>query len=814
MTTIAATAGGVAAPAEATSCSHCGLVVPPGLVEPQAATQFCCTGCRTAYAIIHENGLEKYYRLPQKREAPVTVSGKQFEEFDHPAFRELYVTPTRDGRLSQTSLYLEGIHCASCVWLVERVPMVIPGVSMAELDVGRSLVRLQWDDAVTQLSDIARFLDSLGYRARPYRGLGAEALRRAEDRAMLTRIGIAGAIGVNTMLLAIALYSGWLNGMDPRYERFFRWISLLLVTPSMLFPGRVFFRGAWTALRARTLHMDVPIAIALGAGFARGAYNTVVDRGPVYFDGLGILIFLLLVGRFLQQRAHRSATDSAELLHSLSPSTARLAEGETTQEVPAEALLPGMVIEVRPGETVAADGVVARGTSTLDLSLLTGETRPVRVAEGETVYAGTVNQSATLRVKVTQAGESSRVGRILGEVEAAARRRAPAVLLADRIAAIFVGVILVLAAVTYVVWLRRNPAEAADNAIALLIVTCPCALALATPLAITMTIGRAARQGILVKGGATLELLARPGVLYLDKTGTLTEGQTTLAAFDGPEWVKPLVLALEAHSPHPVAAGFRAAWGEVTAGEATSVTHANGGIEGDVDGRRVVVGKPAFVAARAGDAALAAAATDDGLTPVVVAVDGTVIARAGFGDRVRPEARVALDRLRARGWALRILSGDDPRVVAQVGAQLGVPEADCEGGASPERKLAVVEAAAASGDRVVMVGDGINDAAAIACATVGVGVRGGAEACLAAADVFLARPGLAPLVDLLEGAPRTLRVIRRNLAFSLMYNAVGVALAVTGVLNPLIAAILMPLSSITVISSSWLARPFREDVSA
>jgi Cu2+-exporting ATPase len=703
------------------------------------------------------------------------------------------------------------------VWLVERMSLAIRGVAGAELDVGRARVTIRWDASLTPLSQVARTLDALGYTPHPCRGLGVEALRRAEDRAMLVRIGIAGALAGNIMLLAVALYSGWFSGMEPVYEHYFRWVSLALVAPSVLIPGQVFFRGAWSALRSRTPHMDLPIALALGAGFVRGAVNTVTNHGPIYFDGVALLIFLLLVGRFLQQRAHRAATDSAELLHALSPATARRVEGDELTEVPTEALLPGMVIEVRPGETVAADGRVLEGRSSMDLSLLTGETRATQVEEGSKVFAGTLNRSATLRVCVEQAGEDSRVGGILRQVENASRSKAPVVQMADRLASGFVLVVLALAAGTYLLWLHGKPGAALDNAIALLIVTCPCALALATPLAITVGIGRAAKAGILVKGGSVLDFLGRPGTLFLDKTGTVTEGKVTLVNWVGPEWVKPLVLALEAHSAHPIAAGFMRAWGAPTEPDATAqgVVHtAGGGIEGMVNGRRVVVGSPDFVAERLGDAGRALPAkaesnVETARTPVQVAVDGLRMARAGFGDRVRPEARGALDRLRSRGWRIRLLSGDHPEVVAQVGRELGFAFDECQGGASPEDKLRVIEAAEREG-RVVMVGDGVNDAEAIARASAGVGVHGGAEACIAAADVYLARPGVDSLELLLGGAARTRALIRRNIAFSLVYNLAGTALAVGGVINPFIAALLMPASSLTVILSSWLTRSFEE----
>jgi Cu2+-exporting ATPase len=685
--------------------------------------------------------------------------------------------------------------------------MTIAGVARAELEIGRSLAHLAWDPSRTSLSTIARFLDTLGYRPHPFRGVKADTMRRAEDRAMIQRIGVAGALAGNVMLLALAMYSGLFSGMEASFDRYFRWLSLILTTPALFWPGAVFFRGAVAALRTRTLHMDLPIAIALAAGYARGLWNTVADSGPVYFDGVATLVFLLLVGRFLQQRAQRAAADSTELLHSLAPASARVVELDQVREIPTEALLPGMILEVRPGETVAADGVVTTGRSEVNAALLTGESRPVAVQTGQPAWAGTINLSALLRVRVEQAGEASRVGRILREVESAALRRAPVVATANRMAGWFVAAVLILAAGTAAAWWHLDSAAAVDHAIALLVVTCPCALALATPLAVSVSIGRAARAGILVKGGEALELLGRGrGTLYLDKTGTLTEGCTRLVAWEGPESIRPLVLALEQDATHPVAAGFREAWPGIDLVEASEVRHTiGGGIEGRVGPHRVVVGNPRFVGARAEGAG--GRGMDPALTPVWVAVDGIVVGAAAFGDRIRPEARGVLDRLRQQGWRLRVLSGDAPEVVAAVGTALGFAPEEVMAGVSPEQMLVVVEATADAW--VVMVGDGVNDAGAMARATVGIGVKGGAEACLAVADVYLDRPGLQPLEDLMTGATRTLRVVRRNIGFALIYNLIGAGLAVAGLLDPLVAAILMPLSSVTVVLHSWRSRTFQ-----
>lgn len=808
---IAIDAQGAPAPGPV-SCAHCGLEVPAGLVEVGAERQFCCTGCRTAYAILHEHGLGQYYAFGEKRDVPVRPTGKKYEEFDHEAFHALYVKPLKGG-LCATELYLEGVHCSSCVWLVERVPLLLSGVVRAELDIRRARAHLEWDPAVVSLSAIAQQLDQLGYAPHPYRGVAAEEIRRKEDRAMLMRIGISGALAGNIMLLALAQYAGWFSGIEAEYERYFRIISLLLTIPSLFGPGWLFFQGAIASVRTRRLHIDLPIAIALFAGFTRGAINTFTGSGPIYFDAVGTLVFLLLSGRFLQNRGQRAAADAAELLGSLAPAAARVVDEQGERRVPVEALLPGMVMNVRAGETFAADGDVAEGRSAADCSLLTGEPRPEPVEVGTRVYAGTVNLTGPLLVKITQAGEMSRLGALLRRMEESARRRAPVVQLANSIAGWFVAVVLVLAVVTYVYGLQNDPARALDNAIALLVVTCPCALGLATPLAITVGIGRAAKGGILIKGGDAIEALNHPGLILLDKTGTVTEGRVRLVRWEGADSAKPLVAALERESSHPIAIAVQQAWPVVEVLEAQDVIQTiGGGIEGTVSGHRVVVGAPTFVARKTGaedhapDVRIEAFA-EEGLTPVWVAVDGVIVARAGFGDPMREDAIASVKRLRALGWRVALLSGDHPAVVRATAQRLGLDLADAMGGASPEDKLKRVEEARTHGT-VAMVGDGVNDAAAIAAATVGVGVHGGAEASMSAADVYLSRPGLGPLVELVEGARRTMLVIRNNIIFSIAYNILGATLALLGVLDPLIAAVLMPMSSLSVVFASWRGRSF------
>ncbi len=813
--------------------------------------------------MIHGGGLDRYYavrrELADGAAQPAKTTGRSYAEFDDEAFERLYCRDLQDG-LRGTDLFLEGVHCAACVWLVERAPRLVPGAVEVRLDVGKARARVVWDPQRARLSDVARALDSLGYPAHPFRGQAADEAVRKQERAMLIRIGIAGACAGNAMAIGFAIYGGILHGMEQGYADFFRWMSLVVTIPALIWGGSVFFRGAFAALRTRTLHMDVPVALGIAIAFAGGAWNTVRGTGPVYFDGVTGLIFLLLAGRFIQVRQQRTAADSAELLHALAPSSARLIEpsgaagtagtagGGATEspdtsvrEVPVEALTPGARVEVRAGDTVPADGVVRRGTSTLDTSLLTGEARPVTVHEGDRVHAGTTNLSARLEVEIESAGENTRVGRLMRLVEEYAQRRAPIVQLADRLSGWFVGAVLVLAAATAVLWGVLDPTRAVDNVVALLVVTCPCALGLATPLAVSAAIGQAARDGLLIKGTDVLERLATPGRLWLDKTGTLTEGRLALVRWRGSDEALALATALETHSAHPVARAFvsgaaavgpglpptrddeesvgpglrpaRPAPGAGTPVVGAATETLGGGIVGTVNGRAVSVGSPRFIPETAGatlapdHAAEVERLLSTGETPVLVALDGEVAGVAAFADPLRADARASLDALRAAGWRVGILSGDHPRVVAAVAARLGIEAAEARGGLSPEDKLRTVVADAAQ-RTTVMAGDGVNDAAALSAASVGVGVHGGAEASLAAADVFSGRPGLAPLVALSEGARRTMRVIRRNLVLSLVYNAAGVVLAMSGLIDPLIAAIMMPASSLTVIVSSYRARLF------
>ncbi|MCY2986736.1 MAG: heavy metal translocating P-type ATPase metal-binding domain-containing protein, partial [Planctomycetota bacterium] len=558
-TSAAAPASGLAADGR---CTHCGLPVPRGLLDATRAEQFCCAGCRAVYAMLQGCGLERFYRLRDATDAepePARTTDRQYREFDDPVFRNLYCQPTGDG-LQTCELYLEGVHCAACVWLVEKLPRVAPGVVEARLDLRRSLVRICWVDSQISLARIARTLDSLGYPPHPAKDAQARTRRKQEDQRFLIRIGVAAACMGNVMTLAFALYGGVFTGIEAQYSQLFRWTSMVFGLIALAGPGNLFLRGAWAALRTRTAHLDVPIALGLTAGGLAGTANAIAGRGEIYFDSLTMLVFLLLVGRWIQRRQQRWANDALELLFSLTPTAARRVAADGVREVPIEAIGPGDLVEVRAGDAIPTDGVVVAGQSTVDQSLLTGESRPMLVLPEDRVQAGTVNLGARLLVRVEAVGDQTRVGKLVRLVEECSRNRAPLVQFADRVAGRFVVVVLALSAITLGLWLWREPARAIDHAVALLIVTCPCALGLSTPLAVSVALGRAARRRILIKGGAALERLAQRGTIVLDKTGTLTAGRTTVVSWFGDDGAKPLVVALETHSAHPLARALVAAF--------------------------------------------------------------------------------------------------------------------------------------------------------------------------------------------------------------------------------------------------------------
>lgn len=800
-------------------CDHCSLPVPRGLIDPQGEHQFCCSGCESVYKVLHGAGLEGYYGIRDavaKENQPATSSNASYEELDDPAFQAACVTNLPGGEC-ETELLLEGMHCAACVWLIERLPRVCPGVIESRANIRTRSAMVRYAPDKVPLSRIARALDRLGYAAHPARGAGAREARRREDRRFLIRVGVAGAIAGNVMLLAIALYGGALSGIEPFWEHTLRTYSMGLGLLSLLWPGRVFFTGAIAALRTHTAHLDIPIALALAVGGIWGSYNTLTRSGEIYFDTLAVLVFLLLVGRWVQHRQQRGAADQVELMLTLTPTSAeRLLEDGTTKRVPIEAVELGMRVRVEAGGSIPCDGVIESGTTQVDNALLTGESRPVTRSPGDEVIAGATNIGSPIVVTVTAVGDSTRAAKLMALVASATADKAPIVQFADRVAARFVVAVITLAAITFTLWtIRADVRTGIEFATALLIVTCPCALGLSTPMSMSIALGRAARRGILIKSAAAVEAMSNPGrmngVMILDKTGTLTQGRTRVVRQQCDPSLLRAAAAIERRSNHPLARAIADTAGDGPIPHADDITQTPGaGIEGRVDGRLVRIGSPAFIGARspfdARTEQAIGAMIDELLTPVVIADDEGNTGVLGIGDPLREDTIDAVNALKARGWTLHLCSGDHPAIAQQLAEQVGIGHA--VGGASPEDKAQLVRTLRGQGHgRIVMVGDGINDAAAMALSDVGIAVHGGAEAALQAADVYLTAPGVMPIETLCDLGRHTMKTIRIGLGVSLTYNTIAASLAIAGLISALIAAIIMPLSSLSVVALA--TRPWR-----
>jgi Cu2+-exporting ATPase len=783
-------------------CVHCGGAARNAHMVGEDV--FCCAGCAAAFALAAG--------LKSELASPTENAQSRYADLDDPAFQSVHVR-SAGGGLSRIDLYLPNVHCATCVNLLERLPAALPGVAEIRIDLPRKTTAIRWDQERLPLSAVAAALDGLGYPPHPVHEDSRVAAAKKEERRQLANLAVAGACAGNAMLIALASYLGAFSDLAAEHQRLFDWAATTLGLVAILGPGRVFFRGAWAALKSGSPHMDLPVALGLGIGGIAGFANTLLDRGGNYFDSLAMLVFLLLVGRHLQFRQQRLAADSVSLLRGLMPRSARLVEGGVIRTIPLEALKDGMVVEVRPGESFPADGVILEGSTSVDQSLLTGESEPIPASVGDSVLGGTGNLGGVVRMNVSSVGGDTRVGALLRLAEDSATKKPPIIEFADRMAGRFVVLVMTVAAGSLLWWWSAGAGRAIDIAVALLIVSCPCALGLATPLALAVAQGQAARRGILIQSGDVFERLSKPGRLWLDKTGTITVGKHTLDFWVGDDAARSFAAALERRSSHPLGKSLAAALATPDLPVRDFQQHQRG-VEGSVGARQWLAGSWKFLCEHgivefptelkhANQDALSR-----GLTPIWIATEGKPVAVAAMGDRIRDDSKSAVEALTHMGWEVGLLSGDQPAVTARVAAAVGIPADRAFGGQTPEDKLQRV-----TQDSVpnVMVGDGVNDAAALAAAGVGVAVHGGAETCLRAAPVYLSRPGLGPLVELMNGSRRTIRTVRINYAASLAYNLSFIALAAAGQVTPLVAAVLMPISSLTVVGIALASRMFPEE---
>lgn len=795
-------------------CLHCGLPVPSGGEErgsPAADRRFCCSGCAAAYALVSGLGLDDYYRRrtldPGQRPLKPDDDGID-------GGIDLASHVRTEAGLSSVSLVVEGLHCAACVWLIESVLAREPGVVKARVNMTTRRLALAWRPAESEGRQLVDVVRRLGYRLVPFDSERLDSERRRREGELVRAMAVAGFAAGNVMLLSVSVWAGAGQGMGPATRDLLHWVSALIAMPAIAYAGRPFFRSALSVLRLGRANMDVPISLGVLLATAMSLYQTVRGAEHAYFDSAIGLLFFLLVGRYLDLLARGRARSAAEHLLALGAKAVTVIDpkGERQTLSPTR-VAPGMTVLAAAGERIGIDGRVIAGASEVDTGLIDGESVPKTVAPGEAVFAGTLNLSAPLRIVVTAVGDETLLAEIARLIEAAEQQRGRYVALADRVARLYAPVVHSLALLTFLGWwLGAGVAwqDAMLIAIAVLIITCPCALALAVPVVHVLASGRLLRRGILIKSGTALERLAAADTIVFDKTGTLTLGRPQLIRIRGSagrdEEVLLAAAAVAATSRHPLARAL------VRAAEARGLRVAPARDVREVPGAGLERLAPQGIT-RLGSRAFAdaeaqiAAAEPAGLDGPGAANPELWLARPAeapvcfvFADTPREDAQAVVESLCGRGYAIELLSGDRPEVVAAVAADVGI--ATCQAGCRPGDKVQRLQALAAEGRRVLMVGDGLNDAPALAAASVSLSPSTAVDISQTAADLVFQGDRLGPVVEALDVARRARRLVKENLGLAFFYNATTIPLAVAGLVTPLIAAIAMSTSSLAVIANA------------
>ncbi len=768
-----------------TPCYHCALPVPAGsrftavvLGEPR---QFCCPGCQAVAESIVASGLAHYYQHRSDSSANPEALPKQLQDelalYDRSDVQQHFVRHTGD--LAEATLLVEGISCAACGWLIEKHLRNLPGVAEARLNLSNHRLLLNWDDHQLPLSRLLAELRQIGYAAHPYQPDQAAEQLAMDNRSALRRLGVAGLLWFQAMMATMATWPEFNIDLSPEMHTILRWVALFLTIPIVFYSCAPFFKGAARDLRTRHLTMDVSVSLAIGLAFGAGIWTAVTGSGELYFDTVGMFALFLLTGRYLERRAReRTAAATAQLVNLLPASCLRLDSCGQAERILLGELQRGDTVQVLPGAVIPADGRIVAGRSSVDESLLTGEYLPQPRRVGERVTGGTLNVESTLNVEV-EATEKPRLAEI-----------------ADRASQYFLLFSLLAAAAIGLWWWYLDPGRAFWIVLAMLVATCPCALSLATPTALTAATGTLHKLGLLVTRGHVLEGLNQIDTVIFDKTGTLTEGRLTLRSIR-PLATLPadrclaLAAALENRSEHPIARAF----GRTAAAADDVQTVAGLGLEGRVDGQPLRIGQATFVCALSG-AEIPSVPEPRGQWLLLGDRQGP-LAWFGLDDRLREDAPALLAACQARGWRTLLLSGDSSPMVAEVAAQLGIDQAI--GGLRPDDKLDRLKALQASGRKVLMLGDGVNDVPVLAAADISIAMGSATDLAKTCADAVLLSNRLQALVQAFDLARRTRRNILENLLWATLYNGLMLPFAALGWITPVWAAIGMSVSSLIVV---------------
>ncbi|MGY1409622.1 MULTISPECIES: heavy metal translocating P-type ATPase [unclassified Luteimonas] len=771
------------------ACHHCGETLPADLRQRASDDDghaYCCDGCASAARWIRDADLGDYYRLRTAAAGRVGTDHVDLSVWDREDLLREHAHAVPEGR--RITLLTDGMRCAACAWLIQNALQREAGVAEVTANAVTGRIRIDWDPQQAPLSRVLDRLVSLGYRPWLAGGDARERARTAERNRWLLRLGIAGIGMLQAMMMAEALYLDFNNTMPLATRDFFRWLTFLLATPVVFYSGWPFLSGMWRELRARHVGMDTLIATSTLLAYFASLFETIRGGQHVWYDAAVMFVFLLLAARMLEQRARNVASAQVDALARARPAFATREKPDGSREsVPLADLRSGDVACIAVGDSVPADGVLLDTEAWLEESLLTGESGAVRKPPGATVYAGTVSREAPARIRITCTGPETRLSQLTRLVEDAQSHRPRLARLADDIGSRFVVSLLFVAVLVYIGWRMYDPSRAFEVTLALLVISCPCALSLAVPTALAAAHGSLARAGVLATRADAMETLATATDIVFDKTGTLSDDRPALAAVEAFEGLDPpaalaIAAALERDAGHPLAAAFADAGDEL---EATVVRAVAGqGVEGRVDGRDWKLGQAAF--AFGGD--------DDG---AIWLGDGRrAVARFELREHVRPDAAEALRELRALGLRVHLSSGDAASRVETLAAALDIDRTHAR--QRPEDKLALVRGLQDEGRIVAMVGDGLNDAPVLAGADVSLAMDKGAALAQRAADLVMTGPTLLRIPVAVRVARDTRRIIRQNLGWALGYNLLAIPLAASGVVTPFIAALGMAGSSLVV----------------
>lgn len=771
------------------TCIHCDQEVVTAYYQKELSHEagpFCCQGCLSVYNVINHKGLSEYYDIKKnvalfKKRNPVDSKVNHYSFLDDADFVQEYAYKNLKSELTM-EFYLEGIHCLACLWIIEKLPTFVEGVLSAKLNMGRSVVTISIDEK-GKFSEVARELDNIGYRPHALKINQKTAdLKIKEERGMLLKIGVAGAAAGNIMLYAVSLYAG----AGPQYETVFNALTVIFALPVMTYCAYPFYKNSYLALKNKTLSIDVPISLSLIMGGIMGLYNLFHGVPENYFDSLTALVFLLLLSRYFLKAIQEKGLSTTDLHFFYQGDSVEKVEKDNFDKV--SAIHPKFIkvhdlLKIRPNQIVPADGKIVHGESYLNNSLLTGESELQKVRVNDAVFSGTMNVSGELIIEVEKEGAQSRLGRILKNVETGWGQKAQIIDITNLISKYFAAAVLTLSVILYFITVERSGQKAAlELALTLLIVTCPCALAIATPLTFIRTLSKAAQKGIIIKDDAVIEKLAKARQIFLDKTGTITQNQLKVVEMNIVQKPKlplaDIICTLEKYSLHPVALSLKEYAKEGLSSYKTEELKetAGVGVSGYIEGQFYEIKKSGIY---------------ENQKP---------IADFKIQDTLRSDAQASLKELREHGLSIQVLSGDKEQSVQDIAQKLNLSEKEYLAELSPERKSQIIKSTPHS----IMVGDGANDAIALASADVGIAVFGAMDISLRAADVYMNHPGLASVSELMTISIETMKVIYRNLVLSISYNSVSVFLAYTGHISPLAAAIIMPMSSLTVLISTLI----------